>query len=748
MRKKWKKVMAGTLSVCMLATSVSGVIEFGGYEQFSKTVQAATSDTVSGTCGENAKWKYNRKTKTLTISGTGAMTDYASSFDWESYIGYYPRWKGSEYTERLELEKVVIGDGITKIGNYAFNGFANLKQVKIGKKVKSIGTEAFADCEALTTIKTGDGVQKIGKNAFLNCSSLSKVTLGKNVTKIGKKAFSNTALKEITFGKKVKEIGVGAFSHTSVKEIKIGNNIETIGNNAFEKCAELKKVTLGNKVKEIGSKAFYKCEKLTTVSIGKVLKTIGSRAFDECYGIEKVSVNSNNTNLVWKENVLMNKGKTKLYMGSFVTNTTCNIDSSATEVDLAILEHPKVEQFEVSSENKKYYSEDGMLYSKDGTALLVCPRGKKGTAVVSEKAVRTDYDYYSAIVKACPFKNCANLEKIIIGKNVQHMDSQFKGCNSLKEIEVDGENKYFSSAKGSVLSKEKDKLLYFVVAEEDGSYTVPAGVASIDKEAFSGGVEKPKHIILSDEVSSFIDVNFEISSITLGKNFKDISNIFWVDKIYVSENNLYYSMVDGIFYNKEQTELVLIPSNAEVCKMPQTVTKVAEDALGENAEYLELKELYVSDAVTDMRGWLKGDNLEKIHIGKSVRTISPIYTKNLNTITVSAENESFKAEDNVLYSKDGEELIWCPQGKTGTVTVCSGTAIIAKEAFKNAENVNRIVLPSTMKAIETNAFSGVNDKAVFVVPKGMKKYYEDMLISEVGFNNDCWNDNMTIEEME
>ena len=676
------------------------------------------------------------------------MYDYASPVEGECHINGYPRWKAGEYTKGLELEKVVIGDGITKIGNYAFNGFTKLKQVKIGKKVKTIGTEAFAECEALTTIKTGDGVQKIGKNAFLNCSSLSKVTLGKNVTKIGKKAFSNTALKEITFGKKVKEIGAGAFGNTSVKEIKLGNNIETIGSNAFEKCAELKKVTLGNKVKEIGSKAFYQCGKLTTVSIGKALKTIGSRAFDGCYGIKTVSVNSNNTNLLWKENVLMNKGKTKLYMGSFVKNTTCNIDSSITEVDLAVLEHLKAEQFEVSSENKKYYSEDGMLYSKDGTQLLVCPRGKKGMAVVSEKAVRTDYDYYSAIVKVYPFKNCANLEKIIIGKNVQYMDSQFTGCNSLKEIEVNGENQYFSSAKGSVLSKEKDKLLYFVVAEEDGTYTVPSGVASIDKDAFSGGVEKPKHIILSDEVSSFLDINFELSSITLGKNFHDINNLSSIDQIYLSKDNLYYSVVDGIFYNKEQTEMVLLPSNAEVCKMPQTVTQVAEDALGENAEYLELKELYVSDAVTDMTGWLKGENLEKIHIGKSVRTISPIYAKKLETITVSAESENFKSEDNVLYSKDGKELVWCPQGKTGTVTVCSGTAIIAKDAFKNAENVNRIVLPATIKAIETNAFSGVNKKAVFVVPKGMKEYYKDMLTDEVGFEGSYWANNMTIEEME
>ena len=78
MQKKWKKVMAGTLGVCMLATCAPTISEFGGHTKVSEVVhvQAATkSKKLSGTCGKKAKWSYNKKTKVLTISGTGAMKD-------------------------------------------------------------------------------------------------------------------------------------------------------------------------------------------------------------------------------------------------------------------------------------------------------------------------------------------------------------------------------------------------------------------------------------------------------------------------------------------------------------------------------------------------------------------------------------------------------------------------------------------------------------------------------------------------
>ena len=82
MQMKWKKIMVGTLSVCMLATCVPGVSELGSYVQTSEVVQAATAATaISGKCGKKATWKYDKSKKVLTIGGSGAMYNYNYYYD-------------------------------------------------------------------------------------------------------------------------------------------------------------------------------------------------------------------------------------------------------------------------------------------------------------------------------------------------------------------------------------------------------------------------------------------------------------------------------------------------------------------------------------------------------------------------------------------------------------------------------------------------------------------------------------------
>ena len=107
--------MAGTLSACMLVTGVPAVSEFGGFLQTSQVAQAATK-TLSGKCGTKATWKYSTKTKTMTISGTGRMQDNPES--WKTKLASY------------KVKKIVVGDGITHIGEYAFSIMAQLSRQK------------------------------------------------------------------------------------------------------------------------------------------------------------------------------------------------------------------------------------------------------------------------------------------------------------------------------------------------------------------------------------------------------------------------------------------------------------------------------------------------------------------------------------------------------------------------------------------------------------------------------------------
>ena len=137
------------------------------------SLQAQTS----GTCGDNLNWSYNETTKTLTITGSGAMTDYAAAAD--------RPW----HTFRADVESIVVPDGLTNIGAYAFQG-CKMVNFTIPESVTSIGKYAFYYCTALTAIDIPAGVSSMGDFAFNRCSALVSVNLHEGLTSIGVAAFS------------------------------------------------------------------------------------------------------------------------------------------------------------------------------------------------------------------------------------------------------------------------------------------------------------------------------------------------------------------------------------------------------------------------------------------------------------------------------------------------------------------------------------------------------------------------------
>jgi len=124
------------------------------------------------------EWKITNGT--LTISGTGVIPDYDS----ESTLDRAP-W----YSERNSFTNVVIENGVTSIGNYAFAGCSGIKSVTIPNSVTSIGIAAFFDCGGLTSVTIPESVTTIGNRAFAYCRSLTSVAIPSSVTYIGMVAF-------------------------------------------------------------------------------------------------------------------------------------------------------------------------------------------------------------------------------------------------------------------------------------------------------------------------------------------------------------------------------------------------------------------------------------------------------------------------------------------------------------------------------------------------------------------------------
>ncbi len=186
MKKGFLKCIAVIMVVLMTAVymPVSDITELFAVE--------ASAASYSGSLGGNVKWSYDSKDKTVVISGSGTMGNYGSTpGDFTKYraalVGYIYR----------QATKIVINNGVTSIGNYAFSNFQKVTEVSIPNSVTSIGNSAFEGCSALTKVTMSNSVKTINGNAFKN-TKYSAVTLPDTVTSIGSGAFSGVSGLKIT----------------------------------------------------------------------------------------------------------------------------------------------------------------------------------------------------------------------------------------------------------------------------------------------------------------------------------------------------------------------------------------------------------------------------------------------------------------------------------------------------------------------------------------------------------------------
>ncbi|MBR5536670.1 MAG: leucine-rich repeat domain-containing protein, partial [Clostridia bacterium] len=223
------------------------------------------AETVSG----NITWKvdYVNGGGVLTITGTGAMENYTTdTVPWKAYLS--------------NIKTIVISEGITSIGEYAFRNCTALTDVTLPESITAIGANAFYGCNKLNKITMGSKIKTIGDYAFSSCSSLTALTVPDSVTTIGTHAFSScSGLKTVTIGNGVTSIGNYAFNGcTSMTTLSLGSRVSSIGNYAFS-TLKLTKVTIPASVTSIGTYAFRNCTTLQCVEFLGNAPTIGSYAF-------------------------------------------------------------------------------------------------------------------------------------------------------------------------------------------------------------------------------------------------------------------------------------------------------------------------------------------------------------------------------------------------------------------------------------------------------------------------------------
>ena len=298
--------------------------EARGYK-FSALYEPDPSYPEGQECGYNVKWKLDKETGTLTISGdgfAGAIENYFEDYDPFGSFAEYQAGKTYSGTaagpvpwaqDRDAIRHIVIEEGIYGIGSYAFFGCKNLetvelpysmneigpfafsgsalKSITIPSKMLHIGTCAFHNCTALEKVVFEGALNRIDSYAFNQCTALKSFAIPAGVTALGDGAFSgSTQLAEISVPESVCEFGADIFAGTAWQEKQLSKEPYLVINRHLIACgtANKGKLTLPDDVLVIEENVFAGQTDITAVTLGKSTASIHANAFKGCKGLTSV----------------------------------------------------------------------------------------------------------------------------------------------------------------------------------------------------------------------------------------------------------------------------------------------------------------------------------------------------------------------------------------------------------------------------------------------------------------------------
>ena len=307
--KQWKRLAALSSAIVMAAATLTYFPSDTLQNISWKITASAETTTEPQTWNEdNLTWTLTAD-GTMTVSGTGAMKAYDIDDspatqkkdsvkaivieDGVTSIGDYAFWNCTGLTS------ISIPNNVTSIGSSAFESCSQLASIEIPSSVTSIGDYAFSGCSGLTSVNIPEDVTSIGERVFMNCSQLASIEIPKSVTSIGKYAFSGcSGLTSITILGGVTSIGDFAFSSCSqLASIEIPKSVTSIGKYAFSGCSGLTSITILGGVTSIGDFAFSSCSQLASIEIPSSVTSIGNSAFESCSQLASIEIPSSVTSI-------------------------------------------------------------------------------------------------------------------------------------------------------------------------------------------------------------------------------------------------------------------------------------------------------------------------------------------------------------------------------------------------------------------------------------------------------------------
>lgn len=268
----------------------SRIVEEGESSENLESGLKAQEDVHSGSCGPNTTWDFDDRSNTLTIRGEWIRDcNDETEQPWYNY--------------RHKIEKVIIHEGVSYIGQAAFSYCDKIKKVKLPNSLEVIGNVAFGSCYSLLEINLNDNLLKIGNGAFAHCSSLESITIPARVKVIEYGSFEDC--------KRLKMINV---NHNNLYFCEDKGVLYDKKKSRIISCVATKEgvYSVPNSVKSIDPHAFYGCESITEIIIPDSVNNIGDIAFEGCLKCRRITVNNDNLYYSSLDGVLFDKNQREL----------------------------------------------------------------------------------------------------------------------------------------------------------------------------------------------------------------------------------------------------------------------------------------------------------------------------------------------------------------------------------------------------------------------------------------------------
>ena len=746
LKHRTRKFISFALAVCLLTGMLS------------VTASALTQneDGYAGLYNKVPSSNGSGYTYRFLSENTIAITDY-NGYDTEVTIpskidGFTVT--GVENMDTSNIKKIVMPDTVTYIGECAFGDYDDsvpLEEIVLSKNLKTIGPSAFSLCFELKSIDIPESVTEIENGAFTSCYSLKNFNVSQNtnfgncvfgaypwtsipalsddynawlydenasdffvwngclfayrgssktpvipsgVCGIGDKVFENSDITGVTIPEGVRYINNGAFKNcTSLKNVKIPKSVQKIGEYAFYECSSLSSVTFSVGLKSIENNAFGYCEALKKVVLPEGLEKLDG-AFYECYNLENITFPSSLSEIdpersaiydtKWYENIA---DSAPIYCGGIFLGFKVGYNTLYKNIKINSTYTVRAGTKTVYM-NECYVDKLTTLNLPDGLKSLTIksPRNNvNGNYKITKLTVPESVDYVdiegmsdlktlklptTAKLSAGCFNYCTEIENLTIPKGNIRLEASLSHCVKLKSITLPSDTMEVVGTIGSKNLTSVNLSNVRILTDGFNSCTgltkvnLPDSLLSIEG-AFSGCTNLTT--VTGGKNVRYLDSGF--SACPKLKSFGSIG-----ENLSVLEHNSfkgtawYNSQKDGVVYFKNFAYCYkgTMPKNTQLTFKEGTKAIVGGFIFGD----LELTPHEVANFEPPV--------LTKVVIPKSCQYIG-YYT-----------------------------FYGCESLKNITL---NGGELVERDAFQN-NGCETITLPSTMRVVDDESFTGKNLKTV------------------------------------